>query len=211
MASALAKQVAFCNRRARHRGLAHTLTPLDWQSTLDFFDQKCVYCGGVAWTIDHFQPLASGGGSTHSNCVPACSSCNATKASSSSNDLASSFVSTERLAVIRNYLEAIGKRNQESWQKRSELWSNFARMDEDVARLKLYCESRVLEAPLENAAYGYLRRMIFGVEWDAAHYFQVTVSLTWQQQHSQLASLTAACEDAWRILRDESNNATGFL
>jgi len=42
MASPLAKQVASCNRRARDRGLAHTLTTLDWQRTLDFFDHKCV-------------------------------------------------------------------------------------------------------------------------------------------------------------------------
>ncbi len=36
MASSLAKQVASCNRRARDRGLAHTLTTLDWQRTVDF-------------------------------------------------------------------------------------------------------------------------------------------------------------------------------
>lgn len=66
MASSLAKQVALCNRRARDRGLAHTLTTLDWQRTLNFFEHHCVYCGSGAWTIDHFQSLADGGGSTHS-------------------------------------------------------------------------------------------------------------------------------------------------
>jgi len=203
MASPLAKQVASCNRRARDRGLAHTLTTLDWQRTLDFFDHKCVYCGCAAWTIDHFQSLADGGGSTHSNCVPSCSSCNVAKASSSPGKLTPSFVSGERLAVIRDYLEAIGKRNQESWQRWNERWSNFARMDEDVARLKSYCESRAMESPLENAAYGYLRCMIFGVEWDPSHHFQVTISLKWQWQHSKLTSLTAACEDAWQVLRGE--------
>ena len=64
MTSSFAKQVASCNRRARDQGLAHTLTTLDWQRTLDFFKHHCVYCGGGAWTIDHFQSLANGGGST---------------------------------------------------------------------------------------------------------------------------------------------------
>lgn len=93
MTSSLAKQVASCNRRARDQGLAHTLTTLDWQRTLDFFKHHCVYCGGGAWTIDHFQSLANGGGSTHSNCVPSCSSCNTEKASTSPGHLTPSFVS----------------------------------------------------------------------------------------------------------------------
>ena len=122
MASPLAKQVAFCNRRARDRGLAHTLTTLDWQRTLDFFEQKSVYC----------------------------------------------------------------------------------RMDEDVARLKAYCELRAIESPLENAAYAYLRCMIFGVEWDPSHHFQIAVSLKWQWEHSKVASLTAACENAWQVFHGEN-------
>ncbi|GHO70407.1 hypothetical protein KSC_092990 [Ktedonobacter sp. SOSP1-52] len=54
MATALAKQVATCNRRSRERGLVGTLTTLDWQRTLNFFDQLCAaYCvTAVAWTID---------------------------------------------------------------------------------------------------------------------------------------------------------------
>ncbi len=206
MASSLAKQVALCNRRARDRGLAHTLTTLDWQRTLNFFEHHCVYCGSGAWTIDHFQSLADGGGSTHSNCVPSCSSCNAQKASTSPGHLTPSFVSTEQLEVIRQYLEAIGRRNQEQWQRLCEREPAFARMNAAVVRLKSYCESRALESPLENAAYGYLRRMIFGVEWDPSYYFQVTISLGWQQQHSTLATLTAACKDAWRVLSDEDSS-----
>ncbi len=203
MASSLAKQVASCNQRARDRGLAHTITMLDWQRTLDFFDQHCVYCGGAARTIDHFQPLATGGGSTYSNCVPSCYSCNASKASSSPSDLTPSFVSVERLGVIRDYLEAIGKRNQEQWWRLCEREPTFARMDADVARLKSHCESRVLESSTENAAYSYLRCMIFGVEWDPFYYFQVTISLNWQQQHSTLSNLTAACKDVWEVLHGE--------
>lgn len=206
MASSLAKQVASCNRRARDRGLAHTLTTLDWQRTLNFFEHHCVYWGGVAWTIDHFQSLAYGGGSTHSNCVPSCISCNAEKASTSPRNLTPSFVNAERLAVIRDYLEAIGRRNQEHWRRLCEREAAFARMDEAVARLKSYCESHALESPIENAAYGYLRGMIFGVEWDPSYYFQVLISLNWQKQYSTFAPLTAACEDALRVLHEENNS-----
>jgi HNH endonuclease len=113
MASALAKQVAVCNKRSREKGLAGTLTTLDWQRSLEFFNQQCAYCGNAhAWTIDHFQPLVYGGGSTHSNVVPACNLCNNAKASSLIHELPSSFISPERLKAIETYLEAIGKRNQ---------------------------------------------------------------------------------------------------
>ena len=208
MTSALAKQVASCNRRARDRGVAHTLTTLDWQRTLEFFDHRCAYCGTGAWTIDHFQSLSDGGGSTHSNCVPSCSSCNTEKAATSPGHLIPAFVSVERLAVIRDYLEVLGRRNQEHWRRLCEREPRFAWMDAAVARLKSYCESRALECPLENAAYGYLRRMIFGVEWDPAYYFQVIISLNWQQQHSALAPLTAACEDALRVLHEDGSSGS---
>ena len=205
MASALAKQVAACNRRSREKGLAGTLTTLDWQRSLAFFDQRCAYCGSsLAWTIDHFQALAYGGGSTHSNCVPSCNNCNASKASSSIHELPSSFINAERLQTIRNYLETIGKRNQEHWQRLSDREPAFAQMDADVARLKTYCEKRMRERSDDSFAYGSLRFMLFGVEWDPEHYFQVTVSLLWQQQHSTLAEVTAACKDAWRILHGEA-------
>jgi len=203
MVSALAKQVAACNKRSRERGLAGTLTALDWQRSLDFFDQRCAYCGSArAWTIDHFQPLASGGGSIHSNAVPSCSSCNAAKASSFIHELPSSFINPERLNTLHTYLEAIGKRNQEQWQRLSEREPTFARMDAAVARLKAYCEERMLESSDESMAYGSLRCMLFGVEWDPEHYFQVTVSLCWQQR--AFAEMTAACKDAWRVLRGEA-------
>ena len=109
---------------------------------------------------------------------------------------------------MRIYLEAIGKRNQEQWQRLSEREPAFARMDEAVARLKAYCEERMLEASSENTAYGSLRCMLFGVEWDPEHYFQVTISLSWQQQHSTFAEMADACKDAWRVLRGEAKAAS---
>ena len=64
MTSSLAKQVVACNRRARKKGVVGTLSVLDWQRTLDHFESCCAYCGGPAFTIDHFVPLAFGGGTT---------------------------------------------------------------------------------------------------------------------------------------------------
>ena len=207
MASQIAKQVAACNRRAKERGLAGTLTTLDWQRTLEFFHNQCAYCGEPAWTIDHFEPLFLGGGTTHSNCVPSCLSCNGRKASCSSSEL-ESFVPSERLVVIRNYLETIGEDNQVRWRRLCEREPVFARMYEAIVRLKQYCEGRMLLSTEESIPYGYLWCMIFGVEWDPAYYFQVLISLHWQRCHSTDAPLTAACEDALRVLREREDDAS---
>ncbi|MGL5922118.1 HNH endonuclease [Chroococcidiopsis sp.] len=43
------------------------------------FDNKCVYCGELATSIDHFIPLSKGGTDTLSNLVPACCRCNGRK------------------------------------------------------------------------------------------------------------------------------------
>jgi 5-methylcytosine-specific restriction endonuclease McrA len=78
MASALAKQVAAANQRAKSMGMAGTLTTLDWRRALEAFGGRCAYCGEEgAVTIDHFIPLATwGGATTQSNCVPSCPMCN---------------------------------------------------------------------------------------------------------------------------------------
>ncbi len=45
------------------------------------------------------------------------------------------------------------------------------------------------------AHYGFLRVMLFGVEWDPAYYYQVTVSLAWHHSSSTDPRMKAACED----------------
>lgn len=42
-------------------------------------DQRCVYCGDMAGTVDHIVPLARGGYEHEDNLVPACSRCNSSK------------------------------------------------------------------------------------------------------------------------------------
>jgi hypothetical protein len=49
-----------------------------WLKTLEYFDHKCAYCGGNYEVIEHYLPIHKAG-TTVSNCVPACFSCNVMK------------------------------------------------------------------------------------------------------------------------------------
>ena len=40
---------------------------------------------------------------------------------------------------------------------------------------------------------------LFGVEWDPAYYFQMLVSLHWQQVHARNQWVTAACQNALQV------------
>lgn len=63
------------------KGLPNTLTDVEWDSAVRFFEGKCAYCGkaGKTLTQDHFIPLSKGGGYTADNIIPACGSCNSSK------------------------------------------------------------------------------------------------------------------------------------
>lgn len=67
------------NQRAKQAGARHDLTLAQWQETLNHFDHKCAYCGNKEYeVIEHYLPVRIAG-TTVSNCVPACSRCNALK------------------------------------------------------------------------------------------------------------------------------------
>ena len=67
------------NQRAKQAGTRHDLTLEQWQETLDYFDHKCAYCGEREYeVIEHYLHVRIAG-TTVSNCVPACFSCNALK------------------------------------------------------------------------------------------------------------------------------------
>jgi hypothetical protein len=67
------------NQRAKQAGTRHDLTLEQWQETLEYFDYKCAYCGEREYeVIEHYLPVRIAG-TTVSNCVPACLSCNALK------------------------------------------------------------------------------------------------------------------------------------
>lgn len=68
-------------RRSREMQLDSTLSPEEWQKTLDYFDGKCAYCRKPSEIMqqDHFIPLSKGGPYVFGNMVPACKSCNCRK------------------------------------------------------------------------------------------------------------------------------------
>lgn len=86
-----------------------SLTLQEWLQTLQDFNYRCAYCQQQPYEVlEHFIPLAAGGGTTASNCVPACRQCNAHKGASHprfalrTNHLAPSPEAGERIA---NYLK----------------------------------------------------------------------------------------------------------
>ncbi len=206
MASALAKQVAAANQRARSMGMAGTLTTLDWRRTLEAFGGRCAYCGSSpAVTIDHFLPLATwGGATTQSNCAPSCLSCNRLKADINPDSQALSFVTPERLAFVRTYLQEVGRWHQESLRRTWEHVPKLARDPLAVGSLKRYCEQRAQASDDPHAAsYVLLCRRIFGVAWDPAHAFQVKKGLHWNIAHATDTLDEEACKDALRFLDAE--------
>lgn len=67
------------NQRAKQAGAIHDLTLAQWLETLEYFNHKCAYCGKHDYEfIEHYLPVHVAG-TTVSNCVPACASCNALK------------------------------------------------------------------------------------------------------------------------------------
>lgn len=66
--------------RASNAGLAATLTLQQWLHTLEHFQRICAYCQAAPFTeMDHFIAVSRGGGTTWTNCVPSCESCNMQK------------------------------------------------------------------------------------------------------------------------------------
>lgn len=68
-------------RRTIKRNLPSTLTLKEWQSTKDYFNHECAYCGKKLKKLeqDHFWPLSKSGEYTRFNIIPACKSCNTSK------------------------------------------------------------------------------------------------------------------------------------
>jgi HNH endonuclease len=66
--------------RAKEKKLSATLTLREWLDTCQAFRWKCAYCQtGPYEVMEHYIPIAKGGGTTKENCVPACFKCNQDK------------------------------------------------------------------------------------------------------------------------------------
>ena len=74
-----AKRVAKHNRKSEYRQLAATLTLPEWLATLCRYQWKCAYCRGEYEVLHRLVPFFQGGGSTKTNCAPACKSCSETR------------------------------------------------------------------------------------------------------------------------------------
>lgn len=76
-------KINFNKRRARKQALPDTFTKQEWFRCLDYFDNRCCYCGkySEALQMDHFIPLSKDTylGTVKENIVPACASCNFSK------------------------------------------------------------------------------------------------------------------------------------
>lgn len=101
-------KVGAARTRARKEGLPASLSDNDWLATLKFFNHRCAYCGGDYQCIEHFIPISRGGGSTITNCVPACYSCNSKKKDLhpyKESELIAKYFGVERLSKIMQYIE----------------------------------------------------------------------------------------------------------
>jgi 5-methylcytosine-specific restriction endonuclease McrA len=91
-------------RRARKAGVAATLTLEQWEATLHYFQWKCAYCRLRPYdAMEHFLSITVGGGTTATNCIPACHSCNNKKHNYPPDKLAQRF-SQESITYIQQYL-----------------------------------------------------------------------------------------------------------
>ncbi|MNB67626.1 HNH endonuclease [compost metagenome] len=66
-------------------GESELLTLKDWKDAMLFFRGGCAYCGTkrtrqVILTKEHVVPVSKGGPTTRRNIIPACTSCNCSKA-----------------------------------------------------------------------------------------------------------------------------------
>jgi 5-methylcytosine-specific restriction endonuclease McrA len=71
-------------RRSRKYNLSATLTIVEWQNLLVYYNNQCAYCDRpfsdkCPPVQDHFIPFSKGGEYTKENIVPACQNCNARK------------------------------------------------------------------------------------------------------------------------------------
>jgi 5-methylcytosine-specific restriction endonuclease McrA len=92
-------------KRAEKAGLPATLSLRQWVATIEHFKGLCAYCQNKPFEVlEHFVPVEMGGGTTASNCVPACNKCNAIKGGFSPHEPAV-LTTGIHLHLVKIYLE----------------------------------------------------------------------------------------------------------
>lgn len=90
-------------QRAIEKGFESTLDAYGWIKTLEHYKHKCVYCGKRYEVLDHYIPVAKGGGTSAKNCVPACWKCNSQKSAKMPRD----FTTDRKADEIELYLSGL--------------------------------------------------------------------------------------------------------
>jgi len=102
--------------RTKKKNLVAKFYKKDWKEALEYFDNKCAYCGSEKGTLemDHFIPLSKGGEFTKNNVIPSCKTCNCSKNNKYFKEWyhKQEFYSEEREKKICKYLNIKGKRQQ---------------------------------------------------------------------------------------------------
>lgn len=99
------------DRRAKIDSLPNTLTNEEFKDNLDYFDNKCGYCGcelddNNKMHLEHIVPVSKGGGFTKENIIPSCASCNLSKGASYLGHwyIRQSFYSLDNLVKVKNIM-----------------------------------------------------------------------------------------------------------
>lgn len=96
------------NNRAYSQGQKASLKLNDWIQTLDSFEWMCAYsCGQPYEELEHWIPLAGGGGTTADNCVPACFRCNRQKGAKLPSTIGESSLSPSAHRQISQHLSTL--------------------------------------------------------------------------------------------------------
>lgn len=91
--------------RAWSIGQAATLTVDEWSETLTYFQARCAFNAEHPYkVIEHFIPIALGGGTTAFNCIPACNLCNAIKGDKHPAEITHPRLQPA-IGALQNYLE----------------------------------------------------------------------------------------------------------
>ncbi len=78
------RRVIKARRRTKLQDCGEVLTSAEWSALLERYGFRCAYCNvDGKLTLDHVVPVAAGGKTSISNCVPACLRCNLRKNKSS--------------------------------------------------------------------------------------------------------------------------------
>ena len=77
------------------------------ESIYHAWDHKCAYCGQPATSLDHIIPRFKSGSSNRNNLIPACRTCNQTKASLNMEEWykIQKFFDEERLLKIQEWVK----------------------------------------------------------------------------------------------------------